>query len=202
MQPSYDGAQTLTGVVGFFDDPHSLIEATRKVREENYEIFDTFTPYPVHGLEKAQGLKRSKLPYVTFGAGLTGFSCAILLQGWTSVVDWPLNVGGKPFWSWQAFVPIFFELTVLFAGLATVAGMLLFNRLPNVSRKAFDPSLTRDRFALFIGAPKTKARDDDEEEETLRTPYRFKSFVESDAQAVLKKVGAKEVRSVYAEGWF
>ena len=72
----------------------------------------------------------------------------------------------------------------------------------DLTRKAFDPSLTRDRFALFIGAPKVASADAEEEEETLRVPYRFKAFAESDAQALLKKVGAKEVRSVFAEGWF
>ena len=86
--------KSLAGVVGFFDEPGQLIEAMNKVRQANYESFDAFTPYPVHGLEKAQGLKRSHLPWVTFGAGLTGLACAVALEGWTSAVSWPLNVGG------------------------------------------------------------------------------------------------------------
>jgi len=198
------GAQmekTLEGVVGFFDDPHALTEATRKVRDFNFEIFDTFTPYPVHGLEKAQGLKRSPLPYVTFGAGLTGFICANLLQIWTSAVDWPINVGGKPMNSIPAFVPVIFELTVLFGGLATVGAMLLFNGLPNTRRRAFDSSITRDRFALFIGAPKKRAFDD-EDEVPKPKQTNFKEFSEAEATRVLNQVGAKEVRSVYTEGWF
>ena len=128
----------IAGVLGFFDDPQSLIDAMNQVREANYESFDAFTPYPVHGLDAAQGLKRSPLPYVTFVAGATGFMLAVALQYWTSAVDWPLNVGGKPFYSWPAFVPIMFELTVLLAGLSTVAGMLVLNGLPNIKKKIFD----------------------------------------------------------------
>ena len=135
----------IAGVLGFFDDPQSLIDAMNQVREANYESFDAFTPYPVHGLDAAQGLKRSPLPYVTFVAGVTGFILAVTLQYWTSAVDWPLNVGGKPFFSWPAFVPIMFELTVLLAGLSTVAGMFVLNGLPNIKKKVFDPSLTCNR---------------------------------------------------------
>src|SRR4051812_33512415 len=98
----------LAGVIGFFDSPKSLLEATRKVRDARYQHFDAYTPYPVHGLEAAAGLKRSPIPYVTLVAGGTGTICAFLLQYWTSAIDWPLVVGGKPFNSWPAFVPIMF----------------------------------------------------------------------------------------------
>jgi hypothetical protein len=186
----------LSGVIGFFNEEHALIEATRRVRDARYEHFDAFTPYPVHGLDAAQGLKRSPLPFVTFGAGLAGFCLAFLLEYWTSAVDWPINVGGKPLNSWPAFVPIMFELTVLFAGLATVGAMFIFNGLPNMKRRIFDPSLTRDRFALVIEAPLKV-----EEDETPRKND-FKSFSEAEATEFLKKAGALEVRSVYTEGWF
>ena len=121
----------LAGVIGFFSDPHDLLKATEKVRDSHFKNFDAFTPYPVHGMDAAQGLKRSPLPFVTFAAGLTGCTLGFMLQYWTSVVDWPLIVGGKPFNSWPAFVPIMFECTILFAGLATVGGMFLLNGLPN-----------------------------------------------------------------------
>jgi hypothetical protein len=203
-------ARKLSGVVGFFTDPDKLVQATEKVRAANYADFDTFTPYPVHGLEHAQGLKRSWIPFVTFGAGLCGFSLAFLLEYGTSAVSWPLIVGGKPFNSWPAFVPIMFELTVLLAGLSTVAAMFIVNRLPNVTKKAIDPSLTRDRFAIFIGAPVVNPPDpvtaDDEDMKKYQARKsalaRFKAFDESEAQSFLKQVGAQEVRSVYEEGWF
>ncbi|MBC7385326.1 MAG: DUF3341 domain-containing protein [Cryobacterium sp.] len=201
-------APVLAGVVGFFENPQSLMEATKKLREANYQSFDAFSPFPIHGLEKAQGLKRSALPFVTMGAGLTGFMCAVLLQGWTSVVSWPLNVGGKPYWSWPAFVPIFFELTVLFAGLATVAGMLIVNGLPNLNKRAFDNNITRDRFALMIDAPKLKTAEelgdmDDDEILKYRTRLaKFKAFEESEAKSFLTNLGAIDVKAVEQRGWF
>jgi hypothetical protein len=195
-QLSVSTDKPVAGVLGFFDDPQSLIQAMNRVREANYESFDAFTPYPVHGLDAAQGLKRSPLPYVTFVFGATGFMLALGLQYWTSAVDWPLNVGGKPFFSWPAFVPVMFELTVLLAGLSTVAGMFVLNRLPNVTQKAFDPSLTNNRFAILIGAP---AQAEDEAESEKKN---FKPFGESEAADFLKKAGASEVRTVYQEGWF
>lgn len=188
----------LAGVLGIYQDPHELLLAAAKVRDENYQSFDAFTPYPVHGLDAAQGLKRSPLPFVTFSAGLTGCVLGFLLEYWTSVVDWPLIVGGKPFNSWPAFVPVMFECTILFAGLATVAGMFIMNRLPNHHQKAFDPRLTKDRFALIISAPPPLKDPDDESGVKLK----YKPFNESEAQEFLKKTGAKEVKSVYAEEWF
>ncbi len=202
----------LVGVVGYFRHPNELIHATEKVRDAKYKSFDAFTPYPVHGLDHAQGLKRSPLPYVTLGAGLAGFCCAFLLQYLTSAMSWPLNVGGKPLNSWQAFVPIMFELTVLFAGLATVGAMFFLNGLPNIKKKAFDPAITRDKFALMIDAPpapKVSHHEDDEDDideaEVARLKAieaRYKAFDENEAKEFLKKAGAVEVRSVYAEGWF
>lgn len=189
----------LSGVVGFFADGHQLIGAMEKVRGERYKHFDAFTPYPIHGLDAAQGLKRSPIPFVTLGAGLTGFACAFLLQYWTSAIDWPLNVGGKPLNSWPAFVPIMFELTVLFAGLATVGAMLLFNGLPNIKRRIFDPGITRDKFALWIGA--TLPIEDEDDEESGRSSQ-FKKFNVEEATQILRAAGAQEVRTVYAEGWF
>jgi hypothetical protein len=201
-------APQLAGVVGFFDGPGPLMEATKRVREENYQSFDAFSPYPIHGLEKIQGLKRSFLPFVTMGAGLTGFMCAVLLQGWTSAVDWPVNIGGKPYWSWQAFVPVFFELTVLFAGLATVGAMLIANGLPNLKKRAFDNNITRDRFAIMIDAPKLKSAEELEEmddEDVARYNAKlakFKAFNEAEAKRFLESLGAKDVKSVEERGWF
>lgn len=198
----------LAGVVGFFDTAGALMEATAKVRAANYESFDCFSPYPVHGLEKVQGLKRSPLPFVTLGAGMTGLMCAMLLQGWTSVIDWPLNVAGKPLWSWPAFVPIFFELTILFAGLCTVGAMFLLNGFPNTKKRAFDNNITRDRFAIMIDAPKLKTSEElDEMDDSDVAKYRarlarFKAFEETEAKAYLQSVGARDVKSVEERGWF
>jgi hypothetical protein len=141
-------------------------------------------------------------------AGLTGFMTAILLEGWTSMVSWPLNVGGKPLWSWPAFVPIFFELTVLFAGLATVGGMFVFNGLPNIKKRAFDNNVTRDKFAIMIDAPLLKSAeeleemDDDELAKYKANLAKYRTFDENEAKSLLQSIGAKDVRSVEERGWF
>jgi hypothetical protein len=187
----------LAGVLGFFENPEAILTATAKVKGANYKHFDVFSPYPIHGLDHAQGLKRSPIPYVTFIAGLTGFMLAFSLEYWTSAVDWPINVGGKPFNSWPAFVPVMFELTVLFAGLCTVGAMFAFNGLPNMKRKAFDPSLTNNRFAIVIENPPEASLDS---RAAKSSPH--KEFSESEVTQFLKQIGATEVRTVYAEGWF
>ena len=104
-------------------------------------------------------------------------------------MDWPINVGGKPFNSWPAFVPIMFELTVLFAGLCTVGAMFAFNGLPNVRRKIFDPALTRDRYAIVIEAPVPSGVDPEGEAGSKRSS-RYKAFSESEAAQFLKQLGA------------
>jgi hypothetical protein len=172
-------------VVGFFEGPHALLDAAQKAKSSGkFASLDAFSPFPIHGMDDAMGIKRSMLPYITFGAGITGTTCAFALQYWTSAVDWPLIVGGKPFNSWPAFVPVMFELTILFAGIATVFGMFALNRLLNLTKKAFDPTITRDRFALMIEAAEGKG------------------FDQAQASQFLSSIGARDVRQVYAEGWF
>jgi hypothetical protein len=192
----------LSGVIGFFDDPHALIEATEKVRDAHYRNFDVYTPYPVHGLDAAQGLKRSPIPFVTFACGLTGAALGFLLQYWTSTIDWPIIVGGKPFNSWPAFIPVMFETTILFSGLGTVAAMFFLNGLPNTRRKTFDPAVTRDRYAIVIEAPLDLEREEVIASTMHKMGKKFKPFEEAEAADFLKKIGAKDVKTVYAEGWF
>lgn len=192
---SSDGRK-LAGVVGFYPGPQKILQGMKVVKDANFRSVDAFTPFPIHGMDDAQGLKRSKLPYVTFTFGLTGVTCAFLLEYWTSAVSWPLIVGGKPFNSWPAFVPVMFELTILFAGLSTVFGMLAFNRLPNTTAKIVDPGITCDKFAIMIDAPGNS------KEEQQDQSGKFKSFSEAEAEGVLKKSGATGIRKVYAEGWF
>jgi hypothetical protein len=191
--------QQLAGVIGVFEGPGPLLKAAHKVHDARYQYFDVFTPYPIHGMDAAMGLKRSAIPYVTFLAGLTGCLLGFLLQYWTSAVDWPLIVGGKPFNSWPAFVPVMFECTVLFAALSTVGAMFAFNGLPNMKRRIFDPGITRDKFVLAI---ETGAPLDPEDTAAVEKAKQYKAFNEAEATEFLKQLGAKEIRSVYAEGWF
>lgn len=189
---------TTRAVVGFFNDPESLIEATRKVKASEFKNFDVFTPYPVHGLDAAQGLARSWLPWVTFIAGLTGLACGFAFEYWTSAVDWPVIIGGKPFNSWPAFVPVMFECTVLFAALSTVGAMFAVNGLPNVKKKIVDPSITCDRFAIVVEEDEKSCCHGDEEEEATEK----KMFNEQKALELMKSVGAHDVRAFTNEGWF
>ena len=138
------------GVLALFDDPHQLLEAVKRIRASKFSKIEAFTPFPVHGLEHALGLSRSFIPYITFVMGLVGLCCGLGLQYWTSAVDWPINVGGKPFFSWQAFVPITFETTILIGGVTTVLSLFGIIRLPNFSKKVLDTRLTNDHFGLFI----------------------------------------------------
>ena len=133
-----------------FDDEAALLRATRAVRRAGVEIADAFTPYAVHGLEEAMGLRRSRLTWVCFAAGLTGATCAIGFQIWTSAVSWPLNVGGKPFASIPAFIPVTFELTVLSAALTSAFFFFFRSRLYPGRPAAPPPQVTDDRFVLVV----------------------------------------------------
>ncbi len=138
-------------VVGYYFNPEDVVEATRRIRERGFQKFDSFTPFPIHGMDAALGIKRSCLPYISFIAGCIGFAAAFGLQVWTHYYSWPMNIGGKPLFALPAYVPILFELTVLLCGLATAGAMFtLFLNLPNFKKPIFHPDVTNDRFAVAI----------------------------------------------------
>lgn len=151
-------------LVATFLEPDGLLRAVRQARHETFRVYDVFTPFPVHGLDDAMGIRHTRLPKVTLIAGLTGLCCALLLQFYTNVLDWPLNVGGKPDNTTLAFIPISFELTVLFGGLATVGAFFLRTRLyPGKQAWLVDPRVTDDTLALVLRTP-----SDAESEERAR----------------------------------
>ncbi len=138
-------------VVGVFAHDEDVVAATRAARESGLKIVDVYTPYAVHGLDAAMGLRRSRLSWVCLIAGATGAILKLWFELWTAVVDWPLNVGGKPDNSLPAFVPITFEVMVLFAGLGTVGAFFLVARLwPGRRPRIAVPGVTDDRFALVV----------------------------------------------------
>jgi hypothetical protein len=146
------------GLIAEFDNPDDLLAAAHRARAEGYRRMDAFTPLPIEGLAEAVGFERTSLPLVVFIGGLCGCIGGFLLQYFPSVIDYPLNVGGKPFNSWPAFVPVTFELTILGAALATVLGMLAMNGLPTPYHPVFNAPrfelASRNRLFLCI-----KARD-------------------------------------------
>lgn len=164
-----------SGVAGIFSDEFKTIEAANKMRLAGYKKFDAITPFPVHGMEEAVGIKRSMIPWVTFFAGLLGCSCGLLLQYWTSAVDWPINVGGKPLFSLPAFIPVTFELTILFAALLSVATMFILNGLPKVNPPIIHPDLTSHKFALWV-------------------PSSEQGYSVEKVEAFLKELGAEEIK--------
>lgn len=148
--------QPIVGATGIFTDPDKVLVAARQLREAGYRKFDFHTPYPLHGLDDAMGVRRTILPWISLGGGLTGLAVATHLQWWTGAVDYPLVIGGKPFFAFEPSVPIMFELTVLVSAIATVVGMFALNGLPKwFSRWQHDAHFTRmmdDAFVVTIDA--------------------------------------------------
>ncbi|MBO0911074.1 MAG: DUF3341 domain-containing protein [Acidobacteria bacterium] len=138
-------------LVASFRDPETLLRAVRGVRAKNLPIYDVYAPYPVHNLDEAMGIRRTRLPLVTLVVAACAMTFAFCFQFYAAVLDWPLNVGGKPDNSSLAFLPITFELTVLSSGLATVAALLVRARLfPGKKERLPVPGITNDRFALVL----------------------------------------------------
>ncbi|MBI4476224.1 MAG: DUF3341 domain-containing protein [Acidobacteria bacterium] len=139
-----------------FDDPTRLVMAARRAREEGYRRMDAYSPYPIEELHEALGLHQTRLPLIVLMGGIAGCLGGFLLQYWVSAIAYPLNIAGRPLNSWPAFIPVTFEMTILFAALSAVLGMLALNGLPTPYHPVFNVPrfalATRDRFFLCIEA--------------------------------------------------
>ena len=173
---------SLYGVMAEFEDPTSLVNAARRTYDEGYRVFDAFSPFPIHETFDAMRLHDKRVPLVVLGGGIAGMLTGLGLQAWVSAVAYPLNIGGRPYLSWPMFIPVTFELTILFAAFAAVFGMFGLNGLPmpyhpvfNVER--FAAHASQDRFFLAIEAKDTK-------------------FERDRTRAFLKSLGATEVTDV------
>lgn len=137
--------------VATFEREQDILAVTGAVRQRNWNILDIYAPYAVHGLDKKMGLPPSRLPWVCFALGLFGAAAKVWFEYWASWLDWPVNVGGKPWDSLPAFVPLTFEIMVLFAGLSTVLALLIVSRLyPGKRARLISPRVTNDQFALVF----------------------------------------------------
>jgi len=135
----------------YFADEGRFLAAVRALGREGFAILDAYTPYPVHGLTEALGWRRSRLPRVTFALGLLGAAFKVWFEFWTSGVSWPLNVGGKPFNSLPAYVPVTFEVMVLLAGVSTVLAFLVVTRsYPGKKAAVLHPRVADDLFAVVL----------------------------------------------------
>lgn len=151
----YEGGPVY-GMLAEFPDPGALLHAAKAVRKAGYKHFDTHSPFPIHGMDRAMGLGNSKVGFITLGGGLTGLALATWLQWWTGAVDYPLNISGKPFFAIEPSVPIMFELTVLFSAFGAVIGMFALNGLPRPYNPLFYSRnfrrATDDGFFLHVAA--------------------------------------------------
>jgi hypothetical protein len=138
-------------VVGCFDDEAVLFPAVKAVRKSGYKMHDVYTPFPIHGLDAAMGLRDTSLHTAGFIYGITGTTVAFSFITWALAYDWPMNIGGKPFFSLPAWIPIMFELTVLFAAVGMVLTFCYLCQLaPFVKKDHFHPRSTDDMFVMVI----------------------------------------------------
>ena len=157
------------GLLAEFDSAHHLYHACEKVRDAGFSRWDAHTPFPVHGLDRAMGLKPSVLPWICLVTGLSGAGAGMLLQWWTSVVAQPVVISGKPLFSWPAFVPVTFELGVLLGALGAVFGMFGLCSLPQLYHSLFR-SRRFERFSddrFFISIESVDPRYDREQTQRL-----------------------------------
>lgn len=171
-------------VVGAFDDENVLFPAVKNVRKAGYKIHDVYTPFPIHGLDHAMGLRETSLHTAGFIYGITGTATALGFMSWIFVKDWPLNIGGKPHFALPAWIPITFELTVLFSAVGMFITFLYLCKLaPFIKKHVFNPRSTDDLFVMAI-------------ECTDRTN-------DAEVQSFLANAGAKDINVQMAEpGWW
>jgi Protein of unknown function (DUF3341) len=144
------------GILAEFATPADIYRACERVRDAGFTRWDAHTPFPVHGLDRAMGLRRSPLPWIVLGMGLLGVVLGFVLQWWVHTRAYPLVISGKPFFAWPAFIPITFEVGILFAALGAVFGMLGLSRLPMHHHPLFRSTaferVTDDAFFISIEA--------------------------------------------------
>ncbi|MEP1150898.1 MAG: DUF3341 domain-containing protein [Balneola sp.] len=170
------------GILGEFKNPKALYDVSSLVVKSGYTKFDTYSPFPIHGMDKAMNLKKSKLGWIVIAHGLVGFTGALTMMYFMAVMDYPMNISGKPFFNAPAWVPITFELTVLLSAFGTVFGMFFLNGLPKLNNPLFNvdrfKKATDDGFFLCIEA-----------EDSL--------FETEKVKELLEKAGATHIEEVY-----
>jgi hypothetical protein len=183
MSTSKGNSSESYGLLAEFESVDRLLAAAEAMRDAGYTKWDAHTPFVVHGLDAAMGIKPTKLPFLVFGAGLTGTTAGIALQWWTNAIDYPFLISGKPLFSLPANIPVAFETTILFAAISTLLGMLAFNRLPQLYHPLFTSRrfarATDDRFFISVEA-------DDPKFDSGKT----RALLESLSDGMVEEVGA------------
>ncbi|MFO7609260.1 MAG: DUF3341 domain-containing protein [Candidatus Krumholzibacteriia bacterium] len=172
----------LYGLLTEFDTAPALVQAVTKVRDAGFRHWDVHTPFPVHGMDDAMGIRGTRLPFLILGGGITGLGLATLMQWWMNAVDYPFLISGKPLFGLPANIPVMFELTVLFSAFAAFFGMWGLNGMPKLYHPLFTNRrfrrATQDRFFIVI-----EARDPQFDAERTRT------FLASLGGSVVEAVG-------------
>ena len=132
------------GIIAQYDNAADVLHAAEKVRDAGFRKWDTFTPFPIHGMDRAMGIKNSKVGWFSFIGGVTGYTTGMVMIWWMNAVDYPILVGGKPMFSPYGAFPPSYELTILFGAFGSILGMMFLNRLPRLHH----PLLKHKRFAL------------------------------------------------------
>jgi hypothetical protein len=176
-----DDNKKMFGMLAEYETPAEVFHACEMVRDAGYSRWDSYTPFPVHNLDKAMGLKVSILPWIVFACGMTGLVCGMTLQWWVSTTAYPIIIAAKPLFSFQAYVPVTFELGILFSAFGAILGMLGLNKLPQYYHSLFKvPSFSRvtdDKFFIAIEVSDPK-------------------YDVEECRAFLEKTGAKDIQEV------
>jgi hypothetical protein len=146
----------LEGIIAEFENPAELIHAAEKLRDSDYKKFDCHSPFPIHGMDRAMGEKRSPLGWIVGIVAFLGLGAGVTLEWWTSTIDYPLVISGKPFFSYQAYGPVAFAVMVLSSAFIALIGMLLLNKLPRFNHPVFNSNrftkVSDDGFFISIEA--------------------------------------------------
>ena len=177
-------AKTHYGILAEFANPGELYHAAQKVNKEGFKEYDTFSPFPIHGMDKAMSLKKSKLGWIVIVHALMGLTGAFAMMYFMSVIDYPINISGKPFANIPAWVPIMFELTILLSAFGTVFGMLFLNGLPRLNHPLFTSErfkkVTDDGFFLCIESTDSK-------------------FDAEQVRGLLRDLGASHIEDIHSD---
>ncbi len=147
-------------ITAYYYDEEELLDGIRQLKEKGLEILDVLTPFPVHGLDKALGMRRSRLTRVAFWGGVVGAATGFFFQAWVFTKAYPLNFGGKPFFAVPSFMPVTFELAVLFAAFSMVFAFLIYFKLgPGAKTVIHDERITDDRFLVVVNLKEEGAQE-------------------------------------------
>lgn len=146
-------------LLGVYDDEQPVLKAVKELRIKGIKVYDVYSPFAIHGMDDALGIKRTRLTIAAFIYGIIGCTLALSMMYYMSVIDWPINIGGKPSFLGPDFIPITFELTVLITALGMVATFLYISRLaPGIEADVLDPRVSDDRFIIAIEIKNEEAK--------------------------------------------